>query len=129
MFLKIRRLLALYLDCIIIFYISYIPMHCIYMFLNNMLINIITSIIAIILIINLFLRKDCLIGYESIGKKIFRLKIYQNNKNVKDKKLLIDRVLYAIKSPLYNLFILLLNNQTEGDIKYSTEVKSFRKNN
>lgn len=129
MFLRLRRLLALYLDCIIIFGISYFPMYYIYTLFENMFMNIVTSIIAIILMVNLFLRKDCLIGYNSIGKKIVKLKIYQNDKMVNDKKLLIDRILYTVKSPIYSLFSLLLNNKTEGDIKCNTEIKSFRKNN
>ena len=96
MFLRLRRLLALYLDCIIIFSISYFPMYYIYTLFENMFMNIVTSIIAIILMVNLFLRKDCLIGYNSIGKKIVKLKIYQNDKMVNDKKLLIDRILYTV---------------------------------
>ena len=127
MFLRLRRLLALYLDCIIIFSISYFPMYYIYTLFENMFMNIVTSIIAIILMVNLFLRKDCLIGYNSIGKKIVKLKIYQNDKMVNDKKLLIDRILYTVKSPIYSLFSLLLINKTEGDIKCNTEIKSFRK--
>ena len=127
MFLRLRRLLALYLDCIIIFIILYFPMYYIYTLFENMFMNIVTSIIAIILMVNLFLRKDCLIGYNSIGKKIVKLKIYQNDKMVNDKKLLIDRILYTVKSPIYSLFYLLLNNKTEGDIKCNTEIKSFRK--
>lgn len=73
MFLKFRRLVALYIDYLIVFYVSYFPMNYIYSLFNNMFMNIVTGLIAMILLINLFLRKDCLIGYESIGKIIAKI--------------------------------------------------------
>lgn len=85
--------------------------------------NIVTSIIAIILMVNLFLRKDCLLGYNSIGKKIFKLKIYQNDKMVNDKKLLIDRMLYTVKSPIYSLFSLLLNTRQKAILNVIQRLK------
>ena len=127
MFLRLRRLLALYLDCIIIFGISYFPMYYIYTLFENMFMNIVTSIIAIILMVNLFLRKDCIIGYESIGKKIFKLKIFHNKQPVKNKKLLIDRTFITMGSFALYPFMVLYNNKSKGDIKCNTEIKSFRK--
>ena len=128
MFLKFRRLVALYIDYLIVFYVSYFPMNYIYSLFNNMFMNIVTGLIAMILLINLFLRKDCLIGYESIGKKIMRLKIYQDDKPVKDKKILMDRVFNTLWPFVEYPFMILYNNKSKGDIKCNTEVKSFRKN-
>lgn len=74
---------------------------------------------------NLFLRKDTLFGYESIGKKLMRLKIYDlsNNERVKNKKKLIDRNFYSFCSlPIY-AFMILINNQSVGDKEMKTTVK------
>ena len=75
--LKIRRLIAIYIDFIITIYICYF-----FEIITNLLIpenlffEIIFSIIFFIIWFNLFLRKDTIFGYESIGKKLMRLKIY-----------------------------------------------------
>lgn len=76
MFLKIRRLLAVAVDFYIIFQIIYWPLYCIFKNLDNMIANIFCGLISIILFINLMLRKDCIIGYESIGKKYLSLKYF-----------------------------------------------------
>lgn len=122
MLLKIRRLLAVYIDFILIFYLCYFFAHLISIF-DNIFYLIFIGIVVLVLFFNIFLRKDCIIGYESIGKKIMRLKIYCNNVRVLDKKLLIDRVFYSICNfPIYPFMILIINKSC-GDNKYNTEVK------
>src|SRR5699024_5948335 len=127
MFLKIRRLLAVAVDFYIIFQIIYWPLYCIFKNLDNMIANIFCGLISIILFINLMLRKDCIIGYESIGKKIFKLKIFHNKQAVKNEELLIDRTLITMGSFALYPFMVLYNNKSKGDIKCNTEIKSFRK--
>lgn len=121
--IKIKRLVALYIDYLLIFCISYFPFYYIYKLFNTFLANLFFGSITILLLINLFLRKDSIIGYESIGKKIMRLKIYKNNERVTNKKLLKDRVFLSLPSLPFYLFMILFNNKSSGDIKLGTEVK------
>ena len=98
---KIRRLIAIYIDFNITFYICYFFGEIISLLISeNLFLEIIFSIISFIIWFNLFLRKDILFGYESIGKKLMRLKIYNlsNNERVKNKKRLIDRNFYSFWS-------------------------------
>lgn len=122
MWIKFRRLLALYIDFIIIFYLCYYFVKLISIF-DNIYYDIFIEIVGFILFINLFLRKDCFIGYESIGKKVMFLHIYQNNIRVKDKKVLIDRVSASFYSCPFYLFMILINNKSFGDRKLATDVK------
>ena len=75
--LKIKRLIAIIIDILIIKYIIVEPLRIFYQQFNTTLANIIFTIITLVISIGAFLCKDCLIGYESLGKKIMRLKIYQ----------------------------------------------------
>jgi len=124
MFLKIRRLFALYIDFVLIFIISYFPFHYIYTLSYTTFMNIFMGTISILLFINLFLRKDSLIGCESIGKKIMFLSIYQGDNKIVDKKLLIDRVAYSIWPFISYPFMIFYNNKSKGDIAFNTNVKS-----
>ena len=101
MCVKIRRLIAIYIDFNITVYICYFLEKIISLLIpENLFLEIIFSIISFIIWFNLFLKKDTLFGYESIGKKLMRLKIYDlsNNERVKNKKRLIDRNFYSFWS-------------------------------
>ncbi len=120
--MKLKRLLATLIDGILVIWIGSLPKLIIQDFAIYGQINIIIDCLCLILIVFLFIKKDCIIGYESIGKKIFRLKIYSNSKQVKDKKLLTNRVKKTFyKFPLYPISIL-CEGKSEGDIEYDTEV-------
>lgn len=121
--LKIKRLIAIFIDYMIIFFILYIPSSIIQKTFNNIIVDIICGIVDAILIVVLFLKKDCLIGYESIGKKIMGLKIYQNGERIKDKKILVDRITKTFYSFPFYPFMILINNKSSGDKKLNTEVK------
>lgn len=123
MILKIRRLLAIYIDFIIIFSISYFPLYYISSLFDNKILNMLLGIITIISFIFLFLNKDILIGYESIGKKIMLLKIYQNKERISNKKILKDRVFYSAYFFCFYPFMILYNNKSRGDLIFETEVK------
>lgn len=96
------------------------------LFTSQLVLNLL-SILLIIFGIYLLLMKDCIFGYESIGKKIMGLKIYQNGYEVKDKKLLFNRNKITLIYSLISLPKLVLLGKTDGDTKYNTEVKYARK--
>ncbi len=81
------------------------------------------NIIGIDLSYNLFIRKDCIFGYESVGKKLMFLKIYNDDKRVIDKNLLLKRNKSSVWSSFYYPFMILFNNKSKGDKIYNTEVK------
>ena len=123
--LKIRRLGAIFIDYLIIFYTCYYflqilqPLAKKYIFLE-----IVFTLTALILFANLFLRKDMIFGYESIGKKIMRLKIYdEGGMRIKNKKKLMDRVYYSFYTFPFYLFEILISNKSRGDRIASTVVK------
>ena len=92
MFLRLRRLIASYLDIMLIYFILYYPVKLLVnLFENNMILNIISDILIVVILYILILNKDSIIGYESIGKKIMRLKIYKVGKRLEDKKILRKR--------------------------------------
>lgn len=127
--MKLRRLFAAIIDFATIGYIVLIPLGIIDYFINGIFIDIFIGITGLIAFFNMYIRKDCLIGNNSIGKKMAKLKIYQNEKELICKKTLIKRNYITFWTIPYYPFMILYNNKSEGDIKYSTEVKSFRKNN
>ena len=78
-----------------------------------------------LLFFTLLLRKDCIFGYESIGKKLMYLKIYnQSNERVMDKKILQERIYYNLLCfPHVNGIMILAGGQSEGDQKMHTVVR------
>ncbi len=125
--MKLRRLIAAIIDFVIIGYIILIPLWVIDQFINGIFIDIFIGITGLVAFFNMYIRKDCLIGNNSIGKKIVKLKICQNEKELKDQKALIKRNYITFWTIPYYPFMVLYNNKSEGDIKCNTEVKSFRK--
>lgn len=124
MFLRLRRLIASYLDIMLIYFILYYPVKLLVnLFENNMILNIISAILIVVILYILILNKDSIIGYESIGKKIMRLKIYKVGKRLEDKKILRKRNYLNIRDMPFYVINVLVNNKTEGDIKCNTEVK------
>jgi len=82
---------------------------------------IITTIIGIIFFI-LFMCKDSIFGYESIGKKIMKLKISAKDENIINKKFLIKRNLSNfLKYPVYPYYIL-FDYRTNFDEKYDISI-------
>ena len=123
--LKIKRLIATVIDFIIIFFIIY-SLSPTQILFNIKILKYIINIFVLVLIIYLFPHKDCLIGYESIGKKIMGLGIYQNGERVQDKKVLVKRFMETVYLfPLYPLTILVLG-KSYGDINLNTEVKEIK---
>lgn len=124
MFLRLRRLIASYLDIMLIYFILYYPVKLLVnLFENNMILNIISAILIVVILYILILNKDSIIGYESIGKKIMRLKIYKVGKRLEDKIILRKRNYLNIRDMPFYVINVLVNNKTEGDIKCNTEVK------
>ena len=124
MFLRLRRLIASYLDIMLIYFILYYPVKLLVnLFENNMILNIISAILIVVILYILILNKDSIIGYESIGKKIMRLKIYKDEKRLEDKKILRKRNFLSFWDLPFYIINVLFDNKTEGDIKCNTEVK------
>ena len=124
MFLRLRRLIASYLDIMLIYFILYYPVKLLVnLFENNMILNIISAILIVVILYILILNKDGIIGYESIGKKIMRLKIYKDEKRLEDKKILRKRNFLSFWDLPFYIINVLFDNKTEGDIKCNTEVK------
>ena len=124
MVLKFRRLMAALIDYIIIFYTCYAYEYLFSKLIDNIIFKIFVAIVAAVLFINLFIRKDVIFGYESLGKKAMRLKIYdQNGDRIIKRNLLINRIIPTlITFPIY-VFMILSNNKSIGDIKNKTFVR------
>lgn len=124
MLLRLRRLIASYLDIMIISFVIYYPCKLLeILFKNNIVLNIISAILIVVILYILILNKDGIIGYESIGKKIMRLKIYKDEKRLEDKKILRKRNFLSFWDLPFYIINVLFGNKTEGDIKCNTEVK------
>lgn len=123
--LKIRRLVATYIDYSIIFNVCYYLLKYIQsLIIENLFFEIFFLILFILIGLNLFLRKDVIFGYESIGKNLKRLKIYdKNNERLTNKKQLIDRIFHSIWTFHIYIFMILINNKSTGDKKIGTTVK------
>lgn len=120
--IKVRRLIAVYIDFVIAFIIIYLPMLIIDYIINNIIIEIIATIISLLIFLYLMIYKDLLFKNASIGKKIMGLRIYYNNK-IPDKDIIIKRnKTTSLVFPLY-VFQILFKNKSYGDIKCDTEVK------
>lgn len=120
---KVRRLLAIYIDGTIIEYIVGIPSKILYIKFDNICFNIILTIIDLVIVVLLFLYKDGIFGYESIGKKMTGLKIYKDNDRLTDKEILFRRNLKSfVELPSY-IFDVISTNKSAGDNKYYTVVK------
>ena len=122
--IKIRRLIAVCIDFVIIFFGSYY--FCVFwsLFSENIFFHFFLSMVGFFLFINIFLRKDVILGYESIGKKLMRLKIYdENNNRLKDKKILVDRIYHSRWTFNIYIFMILINNKSSGDYKMKTTVR------
>lgn len=124
MLLRLRRLIASYIDIMLISFIIYYPFKLLeILFKNNMVLNIISAILIVVILYILILNKDGIMGYESIGKKIMRLKIYKDGKRLEDKKILRKRNYLSFWDLPFYVINVLFDNKTEGDIKCNTEVK------
>ena len=104
--IKLRRLLATYIDfCILVYGSNYTAKFVKRLFRFEWYINIMIDLILAFLYLIIF------------------IKIYDKNGRIKNKKLLVDRVKHSWCYPVYPLMIL-YNNKSFGDIKYETWVDS-----
>ena len=121
---KIRRLIAVYIDLMIILFPNYYFFDFWLQFSKNIFFQFFLSIVGFLVYINIFLRKDVILGYESIGKKLMCLKIYdENNNRLKDKKILVDRIYHSLWTFNIYIFMILINNKSSGDYKMKTTVR------
>ena len=93
-----------------------------YIFKNDTL-NTILVFVLMILNFLVFLNKDGIFGYNSIGKKIMKLKIFDDNDEiVTNKKILFLRNFESFKYIISYVPMILTKNQSAGDEKYHTYV-------
>ena len=76
-----------------------------------------------ILIYKLFIYKDFLFGYESIGKKIMKLKIYQDNNLLLNKEILKKRNCKNLKSFIAYTIMVLVDNKSCVDSDLNIYIK------
>lgn len=119
---KLKRLCALFIDSIIIYFIIWIISLSQYI-VDIKIANTLVALTSIIIIFIIIPRKDCLFGYESIGKKIMGLKIYKDGKRVLNKKILIKRITEGFFGIPFYIIYILKNNKSLGDEIMNTEVK------
>ena len=125
MIIKVKRLIAMVIDYYIIFYPCWYLLNFIaFLTGDNLVFQFALSLFGFILVCGLFAVKDIIFGYESIGKKIVKLKIYDETGNrLTNKKKLFKRVIYtSLLIPFY-IFMILINNKSLGDIIMHTSVK------
>lgn len=119
----IKRIISIIIDILIMNFVIYMIARPINLIIKDYTINVILNTIFFVLCLYFFIYKDSIWGYESIGKKIMGLKIYQNGERIIDKKILVQR----IKTTYIYFFIsgpmLVLTGKTEADMKYNTEVR------
>jgi len=127
MYIKLQRIMALIIDYLLIYNVIYIPYFIITSLIKSNLLEILLDIISLIIVLFLFIKKDCIFGYESIGKKIMGLRIYYENEKVKDKKILTDRIIKSICIFPFYPFMILKDNRSQGDIKLNTKIISENK--
>lgn len=124
--LSIRRFIAFCIDFLLISCICYLILEFFYPLVSGkVILEFVLGIGICLLLFTLFIRKDCIFGYESIGKKIMHLKIYnENNERVMDKKILQKRIYYSLLClPHVNGIMILAGGQSDGDKKMHTIVR------
>lgn len=119
----IKRIISIIIDILIINFVIYMITRTINIIIKDYTINVILNTIFFVLCLYFFLYKDCIWGYESIGKKIMGLKIYQNGERITDKKILVQRIKTTYIYILISGPMLVLTGKIEADMKYNTEVR------
>ena len=125
--IKIKRMVATYIDITLAVFISILLVDILTFGNFNLeaplIFKIISSFLYIIVTILLLIRKDLIFKNASIGKKILGIKIVDSqNNDIKDKKVIVNRNKETLSSfPLYPIHILFYN-QSSGDEKFKTKV-------
>lgn len=123
--LKIRRLIAAYIDYMIIFILIYIPVSFLSLLKFPIFIDVILGLLSVLIFFLLFIRKDIIFKNASIGKKILKLEIiFEQENQIPDKSIIIKRNQTSCLYFEFYLFQILFNNKSSGDYKYHTKVVS-----
>ncbi len=120
--LKLKRLIALFIDWIVTGFLVSVPTDLSKIILTKNF-RLILELGMIILFIILFFHKDLLFKNASLGKKIMGIGIYdENDQKVIDKKLLVDRNVASLEYFPFYPFMILFRNKSVGDGKFHTKV-------
>lgn len=123
---KIKRIISWIIDI----YMYSIPSFIISKFISPKpylfpdILNIFFQLIPIYLEFLCILYKDFLFKNRSIGKRITGLYIYQNDQEICDKYILIERNVKTLMTAPFSIFKVLWKNKTIGDSEYNTFVTS-----
>lgn len=120
--MKRKRILAVIVDLSLLGVYQY-ALSFLFLIINSTIIWIMCWGFVMISSVYLVIQKDCLFGYESIGKKMMKLKIYQNGKILRDKSILRKRAIEDLKNFMLYPIMLWANGRSVADEKYNTEVK------
>lgn len=117
--IRLKRLLACSIDgCLIELFISLV-IKCYILIVgnyNNVIFSYVVEIVSLVLLIVFFICKDCLFKNTSIGKKVFKLAIYNNQGQiVTSKELLIKRNAYTALLCFMYAWTVLFHGQSIGD--------------
>lgn len=130
--LKLKRLIAISIDFLIIVIVSSIISSIV--LINNVsgVVSIILTIIGIFIYVSVFfgmlITKDIVFGNASIGKKVVGIGIYdKHEKPMLDKKILIKRNLELFPTFPIDVIDVLISNKRRGDIIYNTQVLNTKK--
>lgn len=125
--IKIKRLIAAYIDMVIAVFSSLLLVYVLTLGNFNLespiIFQIISSCLYIVIVVLFIIRKDLVFKNASIGKKILGLKIVDSkNNDILDKKVLVNRNKETLFSfPLYPIYII-ISNESVGDEKFKTKI-------
>lgn len=125
--IKIKRMVAAYIDIVLAVFISLLLVYILTLGNCNLesplIFQVLSGLLYIIITVLILNRKDLVFKNASIGKKILGIKIVDSqNNDIKDKKLLVNRNKETLSDfSLYPIHILICN-QSSGDEKFNTKV-------
>lgn len=127
MWIKLKRLLATYIDFAFIMIITTLFINIITLgnakLSSNVIINCVIIFIYLGIVYFLLITKDLLFKNASLGKKILGIEIFNENyEKINDKKIIINRNKASMQDfPIY-VFQILISNKSAGDKEYNTIV-------
>lgn len=128
--IKIKRLISVTIDLtpFVLFVYLTAPIFNVDFFLFDILVIKIVLVIVYYGLLGLAIcTKDIIFGYESIGKKIMKLEIVnQDGEKEKNKSILFQRNFYSLFNLYWGLYpyMILFNNKSWGDYKTNLTIKS-----
>ncbi len=128
--LKLRKILAYYFDFLLIFYSIVFLGKLLEIFIihSSTFFKEFLSIVMFILVYYLFSRRDYIMKGRSLGKRIFKLAIYNESDGGRtDIKTLIKRSRIEVLFFAYDFILILVSGKELADYIYKTEARNYQK--